>query len=61
VDAVLVPGGDPCALAGALRRVLYDGDLPDRLTAAGVGRAEEFSMDRMARRYLELYVEMLGR
>jgi hypothetical protein len=26
-----------------------------------VGRAEEFSMDRMARRYLELYVEMVGR
>jgi phosphatidylinositol alpha-mannosyltransferase len=61
VDAVLVPGGDPCALAGALRRVLFDGDLPGRLTAAGVGRAEEFSMDRMARRYLELYVEMVGR
>jgi hypothetical protein len=41
--------------------VLFDGDLPGRLTAAGVGRAEEFSMDRMARRYLELYVEMMGR
>jgi phosphatidyl-myo-inositol alpha-mannosyltransferase len=58
VDAVLVPPGDPCALAGALRRVLFDGNLADRLTGGGVARAEEFSMDRMARQYLELYCDL---
>jgi phosphatidylinositol alpha-mannosyltransferase len=61
VDAVLVPGGNPCALAGALQRVLFQDNLAGRLTGAGVARAEEFSMDRTARRYLELYSELVDR
>jgi phosphatidylinositol alpha-mannosyltransferase len=55
VHAVLVPPGEPRALAAALVRVLEDGSLRRRLVDAGDARANEFSMDRLAERYLELY------
>jgi phosphatidylinositol alpha-mannosyltransferase len=55
VDALLVAPGDPVALAGALRRVLTDASLAAQLTAAGEARAAEFSMDRLAERYIALY------
>ena len=55
VHGVLVPPGDPVALAGALTRVLGDGALRRRLVEAGDARANEFSMDRLAERYLQLY------
>jgi phosphatidylinositol alpha-mannosyltransferase len=58
VDAVLVPGGDPCALAGALGRVLFQPGLAGELTSAGAKRAAEFSMESLARRYLEVYREV---
>ncbi len=54
-QAVLVPPGDAAALASALTRVLSDGALRRRLVEAGDARANEFSMDRLAERYLELY------
>src|SRR5580765_2649480 len=53
--ALLVPAGDVDALRNALRRVFDDPELRDRLVAAGRARAEEFSMARLAERYLELY------
>jgi phosphatidylinositol alpha-mannosyltransferase len=53
--ALLVPPGDPSALAAALVRVLEDGSLRRRLVDAGELRAAEFSMDRLAERYLDLY------
>ena len=55
IDALLVPPGDVGALQTALRRVLDDPELRDRLVASGRARAEEFSMTRLAERYLELY------
>ena len=55
VDALLVPPGDPRALAEALNQVLRDDELACTLVAAGRERAAEFSMDRLARTYLELY------
>ena len=60
VHAVLVPPGDPRALAAALTRVLEDGALQRRLVEAGDARANEFSMDRLAERYLELYATVTG-
>jgi phosphatidylinositol alpha-mannosyltransferase len=60
VHALLVPPGDPVALAGALTRVLEDGALRRRLVDAGDARANEFSMDRLAERYLELYAGITG-
>lgn len=54
-DALLVPPGDPVALAAALRRVLTDRELSDRLVAAGEQRAAEFSMERLAQVYVDIY------
>ena len=60
VDALLVPPGDVDALRDALRRVFDDAGLRDRLVAAGRARADEFSMARLAERYLELYERVAG-
>lgn len=58
VDALLVEPGDADALADALNRVLADPALASRLRAAGDRRAEDFSMDRLAARYAEIYAEI---
>ena len=55
---VLVPPGDADALAAALGRVLSDATLAEELVGAGEARAAEFSMDRLAERYLELYEDV---
>lgn len=55
VEALLVPPGDPVALADAIRRVLSDRQLAARLVDAGEARAATFSMDRLAERYLGIY------
>jgi phosphatidylinositol alpha-mannosyltransferase len=60
LDACLVPGGDPEALAAGLRLVLTDDDLAERLRTSGAERADTFSMDSLARRYLGFY-QMLHR
>ena len=60
VHALLTPPGDAGALAGALQSVLADPTLARRFVAAGEARAAEFTMDRLAERYVELY-ERLAR
>jgi len=59
VDALLVPPGDVTALRDALQRVFDDDALRRRLIAAGRTRADEFSMARLAQRYLALYDQAL--
>lgn len=59
VDALMVPPGDPAALADAIRRVLTDSALAATLAAAGEQRANELSMDRLAERYIALYESLL--
>jgi len=54
-EALLVPPGDPIALAAAIRRVLDEPATRAGLVAAGDLRAAEFSMERLAERYLSLY------
>jgi glycosyltransferase involved in cell wall biosynthesis len=55
-----VPAGDPDALAGALRRILYNRELAERMGKAGRARATaEFSEDRVVERFLELYEQIL--
>ena len=52
-EGLLVPPGDPGALAVAAVRLLEDGELAARLGAAAHRRAAaEFSLDSVARRYL---------
>jgi phosphatidyl-myo-inositol alpha-mannosyltransferase len=59
LDALLVAPGDAAALCTALRRVLDDKALADRLVASGRERAGEFSMQGLARKYVELYQRAL--
>lgn len=54
-EAVLVPPGDPAALARALGELLGDAERRRTMESAGRRRAEELSMARLAERYLEIY------
>jgi phosphatidylinositol alpha-mannosyltransferase len=54
-DALLTPPGDVEALRSTLRRALDDDTLRARLVAAGSARADDLSMARLARAYLDLY------
>jgi phosphatidyl-myo-inositol alpha-mannosyltransferase len=58
-QGMLVPPGDPVALGATLREVLADAALRRRLVDAGDARANEFSMDHLAERYLELYASVV--
>lgn len=60
-EALLVPRGDPQALATAISRLLAEPQLAASLVAGGEARAAEFSMDRLADRYLELYDTARGK
>jgi glycosyltransferase involved in cell wall biosynthesis len=53
--ALYVPPDDAGAWAAALRGVVEDSALRDRLRAAGPARAKLFSWDESARRHLELF------
>ncbi len=60
-DGLLVPPGDVAALAAALQAVLSDAALRTRLVASGDERSAQYSMVRLAERYLDLYARVLGR
>jgi glycosyltransferase involved in cell wall biosynthesis len=58
---LLVPPGDPAALAAALARLLHDPALRARLGAQGPGRvAQSFRADAMVDAYEDLYFELLA-
>jgi phosphatidylinositol alpha-mannosyltransferase len=56
-EALLVAAGDARALRDALRRILDEPPTARELVDAGHARASEFSMDRLAERYVALYEE----
>ncbi len=58
--AVLVPPGRADLLADAIRSVLDDPDLAERLRAAGPRRAEAFSWERTAEAYERVYLDVIG-
>ncbi|MFZ4516600.1 MAG: glycosyltransferase family 4 protein [Acidimicrobiia bacterium] len=60
-EALLFPPGDALGLAHALRTVLTDHELRGRLVAAGELRGAEFSMERLAQRFLPVYESALAR
>ena len=55
LDAELVEPNDPNALRVALRKLLDQPELRRKLVDGGVRRADEFSMARLAEKYLEIY------
>lgn len=60
VDSILVPPGDAAALGAALSTILFDRSTAERLRIAGEARAEGFSMEALAGRYVEIYERVLG-
>jgi len=54
-DGLLVPPGDPHALAASVGRILRDPELATRLRAAGRERAEAFTWDAVAPRLEAIY------
>jgi glycosyltransferase involved in cell wall biosynthesis len=55
-----VPVGDPNALARALKRLMQDAALRDRMGQAGYKRARGvFSLDSMALSHVRLYQDLL--
>ncbi len=61
LDALLVAPGDPRALAGALRRALFEPEVNSRLVHSGAERATGFSMAQLAAKYEGLYEQVLRR
>lgn len=59
-EALLVPPGDARALAEAISRVLVDADVAAGLVGAGEARADEYSMENLVLRYLDLYAKALA-
>ncbi|MGB2713839.1 MAG: glycosyltransferase family 4 protein [Vicinamibacterales bacterium] len=58
---LLVPAGDPTALATEIDRLLTDATLARALAERAFARAvEEYDVSHMVRRYLGLYMEMLA-
>jgi glycosyltransferase involved in cell wall biosynthesis len=55
--AVFVPPGEPAALRDAVRSLATNADRRHRLAAAARQRAARFSVERMAARYREAYVD----
>jgi glycosyltransferase involved in cell wall biosynthesis len=59
-DAGLVfPEGDAAALAGALKQMLSDQDLRERLAAAGLERVKQYSWERVAEKTYALYLQVI--
>ena len=53
--------GDSDALAGALRKMLADQTLRERVSAAGLARVERYSWDRVAEKTYQLFGQVLQR
>jgi phosphatidylinositol alpha-mannosyltransferase len=60
VDALLVEPNNPTDLETALRRILLDQELADRLVVQGQIRANGFSMVQLAQTYVEIYRRVIA-
>ncbi|MEW6510878.1 MAG: glycosyltransferase family 4 protein [Bacteroidota bacterium] len=60
-DALLVPPGDAPALAAAVRRVLREPGLAERLSTQGRRKVEEFDWSHLLPQWEELFLELARR
>lgn len=58
VDGLLVPPGDPGALAAAICKVAEDKGLRSTFGKNGAARASDFTVERMAGRVRQLYIDL---
>lgn len=58
--ALLFDAEDPRAIAHALRRILGEPSLAERLGASGRGQARRFTWQATARGYVDVYARVLG-
>jgi glycosyltransferase involved in cell wall biosynthesis len=58
-EGLLIPTADSDALADAILKVLSDASLRDKMRVAGKARAQDFYVDKIAREYEELFLEIL--
>jgi phosphatidylinositol alpha-mannosyltransferase len=61
IDGLLVPPGDPVALAAGVRRVLADPALAERLRASARARADRYRWETVAAQVEAAYGRALGR
>jgi Glycosyltransferase len=59
-SGLLVPPGDPTALADALTQLLTDASLRERLGENARSRADEFSVEAVGERYVSLLRDIAG-
>lgn len=60
-EGLVVPCGDPRALASAMERLSGDGELRRRLSDGGRVTSRQYSWATVTSSYLELYGELIGR
>ena len=60
VNALLVEPGNPVALAEALHVATTNETTREQLIAGGLSRAQDFSMQRLAESYVEMYNKLLS-
>jgi glycosyltransferase involved in cell wall biosynthesis len=61
-DSLMVPKNDPDALAAAIRRLLGDKDLQQKLVENGYKRyTAEFTKEKSVTAYLDFFIEILGK
>lgn len=58
--AIFVDPDEPAELAEALSELLVNDDLRESLSAKAVRRAEKYSVDQMARGYIDLYSKLVS-
>ncbi len=58
---LLVPVGDAAALAAAVRRLAYDGEMREQLAAQGPERADAFSLERHCHDVIALFQPLMRR
>jgi phosphatidylinositol alpha-mannosyltransferase len=59
-NALLVEPGNPVALAEALIVAMTDDAIREQLVTGGHARAQDFSMQRLAQLYIEMYHKLLN-